>query len=150
MNRGLAVSALVLGLSVGSTAFADTKDSSDQCEYKSARNQEKLLNQLPAEKTDLFRRTMTEVREKRADIRDEILKAGAEVESVLVAAEFNEALFKEKTARVQELAARERQVLGDAIAALATHYTPEERKLLVELMSKSKSHRRWSSHRQIM
>lgn len=150
MNRVLAVSALVIGLSVWSTAYADTKDSPDQCEYKPSRHQEKLLNQLPAEKADLFRRTMTDVKEKRADIRDDILKARAEVKDILVASEFNESLFKEKTARVQELAARERQVWGDAITALAKQYTPEERKLLVELISRSKPHRRWSSHRQIM
>jgi uncharacterized membrane protein len=150
MKKVLAVSALTLGLFMGSTAFADTAESGDRCEYKSSGARYKLLEQLPAEKEMLFQRTMREAREQKAGIREQMVKAREEARAVLLAPEFNEALFKEKTARVYGLIEREHQVMGDAIATLAKQYTPDERKLLAEVLAKSDSHRRWSSHRQML
>jgi uncharacterized membrane protein len=146
MKRVLAVAALMVGLSVWSTAYADTADEGDRCEYQ----RHKLLEQLPADKEMLFHRTMREAREQRTGIRDEIVKAREAAREVLLAPEFNEALFKEKTAKIHNLLEREHQVMENAIAKLAKQYTPEERKLLAQVLDKSRSHRRWSSHRQMM
>ncbi|MFZ5875575.1 MAG: Spy/CpxP family protein refolding chaperone [Nitrospirota bacterium] len=150
MKRVFAVAALAVGLSVWSTAYADTAGEGDRCEYQSIGSRHKLLGQLPAEKEMLFHRTMREVREKRSEIRDEIAKAREAAREVLLTPEFNEALFKEKTAKIHDLREREHQVMEDAIAKLAKQYTPEERKLLAQVLDKSKSHRRWSSHRHMM
>jgi len=150
MKRVLAVSALALGLFTGSTALADTADSGDRCEYKASGAHQKLLEQLPAEKETLFHRTMRGAREKKAGIREEIAKAREEVKIVLLAPEFNEALYKEKAARVSALIESEYQVMADAIATLAKQFTPDERKVLAEVLAKSTSHRRWSSHRQML
>lgn len=152
MKRVLAVAALVVGLSVWSTAYADTADEGDRCEYQSIGSRHKLLEQLPAEKEMLFHRTMREVREQRAGIRDEIVKAREAAREVLLAPEFNEALFKEKTAKIHDLLEREHQIMEDAITKLAKQYTPEERKVLAEVLDKGNDHLRgrWSSHRRTM
>jgi uncharacterized membrane protein len=106
------------------------------------------LEQLPAEKQELFKRTMTEVREKKAAIREELVKARDAAKEVLQAPEFNEALFKEKTAKVHELVEQEHRVTEDAITKLAGQFTPEERKVLAEVLDKGKGkgHRGWFSH----
>jgi uncharacterized membrane protein len=147
MNKAVAVSALVMGLSIGAPAFADPVHEGDQCEYKKSGARQKVLEQLPAEKRELFKRTMTEVREKKAAIREEIAKARDAAKEALQAPEFNEALFKERTAKVRELVAQEHRVTEDAIAKLAGQFTPEERKVLAEVLDKGKGHRGWSSHR---
>jgi uncharacterized membrane protein len=150
MKKVLAVSALALGLSMGSMAYADTKESGDQCEYKKSGARQSLLEQLPPEKETLFHRTMRDAREKKAAIHEDLVKAREDARRVLLAPEFNEALYKEKTARVAELIEREHQVMQDAIASLARQFTPDERKVLAEVVAKSKPHRRWSSHRQML
>jgi uncharacterized membrane protein len=128
----------------------DTKESGDQCEYKKSGARQSLLQQLPAEKETLFHRTMRDAREKETAIRGDLVKAREEARSVLSAPEFNEALYKEKTARVSELIEREHQVMADAIASLAKQFTPDERKVLAEVLATSKPHRRWSSHREML
>jgi uncharacterized membrane protein len=150
MNMGLAVSALVLGLSMWSPAYAETAHEGDRCESKSSGARHKLLEQLPAEKEVLFQRTMREARDRMAGVREEIVKAREDARIVLLAPEFHEALFKEKTARVHDLLEKEHQVMRDAIATLAKQYTPEERKLLAEVLDASKPHRRWASHRHML
>ncbi len=150
MGRILSVSALLLGLTMASVAFADTTEAGNRCEYKSSGAKYKALEQLPAEKEKLFHRTMRDAREKKAAIRKEIVKAREETRNVLLAPDFNEALFKEKAARVSELVERQHQVMSDAIATLARQFTPDERKVLADVLAKSKSHRRWFSHRQML
>lgn len=152
MSKMLGVLALALGLAMVSSAYADTKESGEQCEYKASGARQKLLDQLPAEKEMLFHRTMREAREKKAGIREEIGKAREEAKAVLLAPEFNEAAFKEKTAKVHVLMEREHQIMEDAITKLAKQYTPDERKVLAEVLDKAKDgpHRRWSSHRHTM
>jgi uncharacterized membrane protein len=150
MSRVLAVSALVMGLSVWAPAYADTAREGDQCEYKKSGARQKLLEQLPAEKETLFDQTMREARKQRAGIRGEIIKARKAAREVLLAPEFNETLFKDKTSKIHDLLEREHQVMEDAIAKLAKQYTPEERKLLAQVFDKSTSHRRWASQRHKM
>lgn len=149
MKKSLAVSAVVLGLSVWSPAYADPVHEGDQCEYTKSGARQKLLERLPAEKEELFKRTMTEARGKKAAIREEIVKARHAAKEALQASEFNEALFKEKTAKVRELVEQEHRVMEDAVAKLAAQFTPEERKLLADALDRSKGHghRGWSSHR---
>jgi uncharacterized membrane protein len=149
MKKGITVSALMLGLLVWAPAYADPVHEGDQCEYKKSGARQKLLEQLPAEKEELFKRTMTEAREKKAAIRKEIVKARAAAKEALQAPEFNEALFKEKTATVRELVEQEHRVMADAVAKLAGQFTPEERKLLADALDRSKGrgHRGWSGHR---
>jgi uncharacterized membrane protein len=148
MNKVVAISAVVVGLSIGVPAYADPVHEGDQCESKKTGARQELLNKLPAEKQELYKQTMTEVREKKAAIRDEIVKARAAAKEVLQAPEFNEALFKEKTAKVHELVQQEHRVTEDAIAKLAGQFTPDERKVLAEVLDKGKGkrHRGWSLH----
>jgi uncharacterized membrane protein len=108
------------------------------------------LQQLPAEKETLFHRTMRDARDKKAAIREDLVMARKEAREVLVAPEFDEALYKEKTALVSALIEREHQVMGEAIATLAKHFTADERKVLADVLGKTKSHRRWPSHRQML
>jgi uncharacterized membrane protein len=146
----LAGSVLVLGMSMWSPAYAETVHEGDRCESKSSGARHKLLEQLPTEKEMLFHRTMREARAKMDGVREEIVKAREDARTVLLAPEFNEALFKEKTARVHALMEKEHQVMGDAIATLAKQYTPEERKLLADVLEKSTSRRGRGSHRDLM
>jgi uncharacterized membrane protein len=136
-----------MGLSIGGMAYADPVHEGDQCESKKSGAKQELLKQLPAEKQELYKQTMADAREKKAAIREEIVKARAAAKEVLQAPAFDEALFKQKTAKVHELVEQEHRVMEDAIAKLAGQFTPEERKVLAEVLDKGKGHRGWSSHR---
>lgn len=92
------------------------------------------LGQLPASKEVLFHQTMREVRDATANIRDQITQLEAEIKDVLTAAEFNSALFLEKTRSLQTLRDTEREAMDEAIAKIASQFTAEERAILAELI----------------
>jgi uncharacterized membrane protein len=99
-----------------------------------------LLNQLPADKEMLFHQTMREVREKSADFREQIRSLRSEAHDILTAPEFNEALFLEKTKRIQDQHQMIREARENAIAKLAGQFDQEERKILARLIQKKKLH----------
>ncbi len=150
MKKVLVIMALVAGVSAWSLAYAvDEYGPHQRADKPSGQD---TLSQLPVEKEVLFRRTMREAMENAAGMRDEIVKARTAVRDVLVAPEFNESLFKERTRQVQDLLEKQHQVMGDAIVKLAKQYTPEERKLLAELITAPDHHGRgrWAPHRPIL
>ena len=142
MKKSLAFWVIIVAMSVCSIAFAyDGKGRRDRPQ------RQKLLTQLPADKEMLFHRTMREVREKTANIHEQIKALKAEINDILTAAEFNEALFLEKTKRVQELHAMMRAAKDEAIVKLAKQFTREERKILTKLIQqKHRHHGRQPAH----
>jgi uncharacterized membrane protein len=92
--------------------------------------------QLPPDKEMLLHQTMREVREATMDIHDQIRGLEAEIRDVLTAPEFNEALFLEKTRRLQDLHKMESEAMDKAVAKLANQFTAEERKILAEIISR--------------
>jgi uncharacterized membrane protein len=135
MKKSLAVLVIVVAMSVCAIAFAyDGKGRGDRPQ------RQKLLNQLSADKEMLFHRTMREVREKEANILEQIKALKAEINDILTAAEFNEALFLEKTKKVQELHAMMRATKDEAIVKLAKQFSQEERKILVKLIHQKNRH----------
>jgi uncharacterized membrane protein len=99
-----------------------------------------LLNQLPAEKEMLFHQTMRDVRGKNTPVHAEIKALKAEIRDILIAKKFNEALFLEKTRKIQELRTIIRQARTEAIAKLAKQFTREERTVLAELTPQKQRH----------
>jgi uncharacterized membrane protein len=142
MKKSLAVLAVIVAMSLCSIAFAyDGKGRGDRPQ------RQRLLNQLPADKEMLLHQTMRELREKAANIGEQIRTLKAEINDILTAAEFNEALFLEKTKRVQELHTMIRATKDEAIVKLAKQFTQEERKILVKLIhQKHRHHGRQPAH----
>jgi hypothetical protein len=77
---------------------------------------------------------MREVREATISIHEQIKGVETEIRGVLIAPEFNEVLFLERTRRLQDLHKMERETTDKAIAKLANQFTAEERKILVDLV----------------
>jgi len=142
MKKRLAVFVIIVAMSLCSMGYAyDGKGRGDRPP------QQILLNQLPAEKEMLFHQTMREVREKTANIREQIKELKAEINDILTAPEFNEALFLEKTKRVQELHKMMRAATDGAIVKLAKQFTQGERKILAKLIpQKNRYHGRPPVH----
>ena len=142
MKKRLAVLVLIVAMSVCSIVYAyDGKGRGDRPP------RQKILNQLPADKEMLFHQTMREVRGKTANIREQIKELKAEINDILTAPEFNEALFLEKTKRVQELHKMIRAATDEAIVKLAKQFTQEERKILAKLIpEKNRYHGRPPVH----
>lgn len=95
----------------------------------------KRMPQLPPDKEMLFHQTMREVRETTTSIHEQIKGAEAEIRGVLIAPEFNEVLFLERTRRLQDLHKMESEAMDKAVAKLARQFTAEERKILAEMIS---------------
>jgi uncharacterized membrane protein len=129
MKKCLVVLVLIVAMSVCSIGYAyDGKGSGN----RPLRNE--LLNQLPTDKETLLHQTMREVREKTANIREQIRDLKAEINDILIAPEFNEVLFLEKTKSLQELHQTIRDAKEKAIAKLAGQFNQEERKILAKLI----------------
>jgi len=135
MKKRLAVLVIIVAMSLCSMVYAY---------YGKGRGnrppREVLLNQLPAEKEMLFYQTMREVRGKTVNIREQIKKLKVEINDILIASKFDEALFLEKTKRVQELHKMMREAKDEAIVKLAKQFTQEERKILAELIPQKHRH----------
>lgn len=94
------------------------------------------LGQLSSDKETLFHQTMRGVRETTTSIHEQIRGVEAEIRGVLIAPEFNEALFLERTRRLQELHKMESEAMDKAVAKLASQFTAEERKILADMISR--------------
>lgn len=132
MSKKVAISALVLAVAVVSLAYAFDGKGPSRRGYGKARYE--ILSQLPVEKEVLFHRAMREAREKHVKIRRQVRTLKIEMKDILAAPEFNEELFRAKNAEVQELTRVRHQAMEEAFIGLAKQYTPEERKILAELL----------------
>ena len=137
MKKGLAVFVLIVAMSLCSIVYAYHGKGQGRGDRPP---RQMLLNKLPAEKEMLFHQTMREVRGKTADINGQIKELKAEINDILTAPEFNEALFLEKTKRVQELHKMIRAATDEAIVKLAKQFTQEERKILAKLIQQKHRH----------
>jgi uncharacterized membrane protein len=95
----------------------------------------KRMPRLPPDKERLFHQTMREVQEATTSIHEQIKGVEAEIRGILIAPEFNEILFLERTRRLQDLHKMESETMDMAVAKLARQFTAEERKILVEMIS---------------
>ncbi len=132
MKKKITISVLLVGVLVSSIAYAFSGHPFYKGDRRSPRYE--LLTQLPEDKEMLFHKTMREAKGKAVSIREEIKKLRAEIKDILVAREFNEALFVEKTKKVHELQGKKHNAMDEAFVKLAKQFTPEERKILVQLI----------------
>jgi uncharacterized membrane protein len=124
MKKMFAVMVLMVAVSVCSMVYAFDGQPSH-----------KSVPQLPPDKESLFHQTMTGVREATTSIHEQIRGVETEIRGILIAPEFNEALFVERTSRLQDLHKMESEAMDKAIAKLASQFTAEERKILAEMIS---------------
>ncbi len=96
----------------------------------------KRMPRLPPDKETLFHQTMRGVQEATTSIHEQIRGVETEIRGILIAPEFNEALFLERTRRLQDLHKMEREAMDKAMANLANQFTAEERKILAEIISR--------------
>lgn len=96
----------------------------------------KRMPQLPPDKEMLIYQTMREVRGATTSIHEQIKGVETEIRGLLIAPEFNEALFLERTRRLQDLHKMEGEAMDKAVAKLASQFTAEERKILAEIISR--------------
>lgn len=132
MKRTMAVSALIIVISMWSVAHASDVTGRRRCGDRSSRQE--LLAQLPADKEMLFHQTMREAREKASEIRAQIKALREEIKGILTADRFEEALFREKTNSLEMLRGKMRATMEEAVVKLAKQFTADERKILAELL----------------
>jgi uncharacterized membrane protein len=132
MSKKVAISALILAVALGSLAYAFDGNRPHRRGYMKARHE--ILSQLPEEKEMLFHKTMREAREKKAEVREQVRALKGELKDILTAPEFNEELFRQKMGQVHELQRDRQAAMEEAIVTLAKQFTPEERKILAELV----------------
>ncbi len=146
MKKKIVVSVLILGMSVGSLAYAFSGNPMHKQSFKAPRHE--ILAQLPEDKEMLFHKTMREVRDQGQTIKEQISQLKVEIKDILTAPEFNESLFVKKTTSLHELHAKRHEVMNKAIVNLAKQFTSEERKILAELIPpKHGRHGRHPMHR---
>jgi len=133
MKKVLAVVMLAGGVAMWPLTYAVGDETSHYHADQTSRQD--TLSRLPVEKEVLFRRTMREAREQAASYRKDLEKARQAVKESLGAPELNEAVLRERMKQVQELREKQRHVMEEAVVKLAKQYTPEERKLLAELIA---------------
>jgi len=104
------------------------------------KHRQELLSRLPADKEMLFHQTMREAREKTAGIRQQIKALKAEINNILTAPEFDDALFLEQMKSIQELHMMLKEARTEALAKLAKQFTQEEREILAELIPRKHRH----------
>lgn len=132
MKRTMAVSALVMVMSLCTLAQA-----ADETRRRGARDRasrQELLSQLPTDKEMLFHQTMREARAKGAAIREQIRTLREEIKNILVADQFDEALFRGKKKSLEALLSQMHANREEAIVTLAKQFTADERKILAELL----------------
>jgi uncharacterized membrane protein len=132
MKRTMAVSALVMVMSLCTLANA-----ADETRRRGARDRaprQELLSQLPTDKEMLFHQAMREAREKGAAIREQIRTLREEIKDILVADQFDEALFRGKKKSLEALVSQMHANREEAVVSLAKQFTADERKILAELL----------------
>jgi uncharacterized membrane protein len=142
MKRKMAVSVLVIVISIWSVAYASDGtgprgwgcgDRPSPCE---------LLAQLPADKEMLFHQTMREARGKASAMRAQVKEYRKEIKEILTADQFKEDLFREKMNSLKTLHSKMRATREEAIVKLAKEFTAKERQILAELMPLIGGHHR--------
>ncbi|MGD8512548.1 MAG: periplasmic heavy metal sensor [Deltaproteobacteria bacterium] len=132
MKKRMAVSALIIVMSMCTLAHA-----ADETRRRGGRDRasrQELLSQLPTDKEMLFHQTMREAREKGAAIREQIRTLREEIKNILVADQFDEALFRGKKKSLEALVSQMHANREEAIVTLARQFTADERKILAELV----------------
>jgi uncharacterized membrane protein len=132
MKRRMAVSALIIVMSMCTVAYAFDGTKRRGAGDRSSRQE--LLSQLPADKEMLFHQTMREAREKGAAIREQIRTLREEIKNILVADQFDEALFRGKKKSLEALLSQMHANREEAVVTLAKQFTADERKILAELL----------------
>lgn len=136
MKTMAVVASLILVMSAGSLAYAVDQDGSKAPpQYHHSRSPQALLAQLPEEKEMLFHRVMREARDKSTGLRDQIAPLRRQLRAVMTAPEFNEATYRDTMKKIQALHVEQRRLREEAIITLAKQYTPEERKILAQLVA---------------
>ena len=140
MKKRMAVSTLIIVIAMCTVAYASDGKNRWGADDRSSRQE--LLSQLPADKEMLFHQTMREAREKGAAIREQIRALRGEIKNILVADQFDEALFRGKKKSLDALLSQMHANREEAVVTLAKQFTADERKVLAELLrSKPGLHR---------
>lgn len=93
-----------------------------------------LLLGLSLEQEMLFHRTMREVRQEKAVLRARAAEVRKELKEVLAAQDFDEDLFRKKSALLAEIRGKMAVLVDEAVISLAQKLGPEEREILGKLI----------------
>ena len=145
MKRSMAVSALIIVISMWSVAYAS--DATRRRGPSDRGSRHELLAQLPADKEILFHKTMREAREKASEIRSQIKELREDVKVILTADQFDEDLFRKRTSSLETLHSKMHATMEEAVVILAKQFTADERKILVQLLPRKLGHGRRSPER---
>ena len=92
-----------------------------------------LWRLLPEEKQKLLHETMEKVHKENASLRDQKHKLHQELDALMKAPEFDKDAFLAKTAQMDALHDKMKSNAEKQFASVAGEFTPEERKILVEM-----------------
>ena len=134
MKKVLAASVILLVFSLSSTVQAFDRHP-----------RQEVLSQLPADKQTLFHQTMGQAWEGTKDIRDQSKDLKVEINGILTAPEFNEAIFLEKSQTLHDLHKTMAAAMDKAFAEVAKQCSPEERAILAQVSPGRRGHHGRSS-----
>jgi len=97
---------------------------------------------LPAEKRQLFEAAMQRVEQESGDLHEQISDARKEAASLLKAEPFNKAGYLAQIQHIHELRGQMMMHTAEAVAELATRFTPEERAVLATMLAEMFHHPR--------
>ncbi len=118
-------------LSVSSASFAEHHEGG-HAEMKAKFDQ--ALQKLPEDKAAMVKETFKEMREDRKENRGSYKNERDEMKAMLEAPDFNKAAFMSKAEAMNQQHSKSKLKNAERIANLAEKLTPEERKIMIEIL----------------
>lgn len=142
MKKQLSAMALVMAMTLASTAYADNdfsgKASMEGGAYKAA------LAKLPEKDAAQFRDTLKQAHEKNKAYGDQLDQLHKDLKTILTAPKFDKDAYIAKTTQLQQLHDKMHANTSAAFASAASQLSQDERKSLSEAFDERRSH--WQHH----
>ena len=99
-----------------------------------------FLTRLPDKRQELLRQIIAQADNDNRKLLESKQTLTRELEAILVAGTFDERSYLDKSAKLGTIRAKMRSNLDDAVAYAASHFTQDERKVLIQM------HLLWQTH----
>jgi uncharacterized membrane protein len=135
INTLLSTTALILSLTLSHAAYAQqapTKATASPV-AQPYNPREIILAKLPPEKLKYYRDVIAQLQRKNSPLRKQAIDLEKNMDEMLLSPQFNKTEYLAKDAQIVNLYNQIRANGVDAIGTMAAQFTPEERKILMEL-----------------
>lgn len=139
MKKILATTAILSTLMLGSVAIAGDHE---QCKYKhKGEHVKEMLADLPAEKAELIKSFMQEMKEGRKEKWAAMKANRDEMRNLLTAEDFDKGAFISKALEIDALHSKAKLKMSEKVADLAGKLSLEEREVLAKVIERKMKHR---------